>query len=487
MNSVKRAFLSMKRRRLKVLILAGLVFSLSSLFSGAISIQQAIRQTEYNLWSSLPAVASIGDDFEAVMAHQEIYNEQPMMRLDGETVRTIAELPYVRSFDFSMDFTFFNDAMKAPSQGGRGALGDIRARGVSNPFLTDAQEGIIEITEGRAFTEAEMEGLGRVVVVSEAFAQQHHLEVGSVFTLDARVYDLMAGGWANWRTDEFLIGSQSFDVEVVGLFDLIYAFDTGNEAWDTENRDRFLERVYVPLSLVEAGHRFSWDLQVEQGWVEPEWEMAGPENMPPTLFFLYDALDIPAFSQAANEILGEFWAIQDLSGNFNQLAASMETMEWIAEIILLSTFAAGMLILILIILLFLRDRRFELGIYLALGERKIKIAVQILVEILVPSLIAVAFSMGSGSFLANGISRQLLENDLLRQITQYENLEFTNRHLMLFDPGRLSAEEMMAAYETGLSSEAILFIFLAAVLTIMGAALFSLIYTLRMKPKNILM
>lgn len=79
----------------------------------------------------------------------------------------------------------------------------------------------------------------------------------------------------------------------------------------------------------------------------------------------------------------------------------------------------SLLIISLIVLLFLRDRKHELGIYLSIGETRGKIIGQILVELLLISAIALLLSLVTGNLLADSISGSLFQMDWFTNPEQY--------------------------------------------------------------------
>lgn len=77
---------------------------------------------------------------------------------------------------------------------------------------------------------------------------------------------------------------------------------------------------------------------------------------------------------------------------------------------------AGAIILSLIVMMSIRERTYEMGVLLAIGEKKWKLIGQFLVEI----IIIAALSLGVASVSGNVIANQLGEELLSQQITQVE-------------------------------------------------------------------
>jgi putative ABC transport system permease protein len=145
----------------------------------------------------------------------------------------------------------------------------------------------------------------------------------------------------------------------------------------------------------------------------------------------------------------------------------------------------------LLITLFLRDRRHEIGIYIALGEGKGKIILQMLIEVFSVSIVAITLALFAGNALSGLISNQMLEQELLR-LEREDNSHFSAGtqvpvELQLFNPGTMSVEELIAAYDTSLDAATIFLFANSALLIIAISTVVPIIYVVRLSPKKILM
>ena len=82
-------------------------------------------------------------------------------------------------------------------------------------------------------------------------------------------------------------------------------------------------------------------------------------------------------------------------------------MEKFANIFLVVVIAAGAIILALILILTLRSRFYEFGVFLSLGESKAAIIAQQLVEVGLIAVLAFMLSLRTGKMVANSISSML--------------------------------------------------------------------------------
>ena len=525
LNFMKRGWFSMKRRPGKVLILGALLFVLGNVVAGALFIQQAVANTESNLLAQLPPVAILDMDHqEAQQYFWQTGEHPPISRLTPSLVEEIAEMTEVMAFDFTSRISLLaRELVRAPFP--QELLGDLpdgitpeqveandwlslgfvdvdhierfHVMGVMNPELLLIQGGALSLLEGRTFTQAEIDGGAKKAVVPESFAQGNGLTIGSMMTLESNVYDTsslppsMGISEAGRFDDEILYFSEEIQLEVIGIFQVLQTFDLGTEDdfWGANAAIRELHNaIYIPSSLAED--LFLRNNEARQSILE-SWEIG--ELVQTATFVLEDSRDLAAFAESVQESLPDFWLVSYWDEAFSAMGGSMETMLWIADLIFWAAAGTTVLVTSLLVMLFLRDRQKEIGIYLALGEKKIKILTQILLEVLVVSLAAISLSVFSGSFLAGGISRQMMEADLIRQQEEIQadsGLAVGSIHgiaLELFNPGEMDADQMMAAFETGMDAGDLVLFAGFGMGTVGLSTLVPIVYLLTLKPKKIML
>lgn len=78
---------------------------------------------------------------------------------------------------------------------------------------------------------------------------------------------------------------------------------------------------------------------------------------------------------------------------YRSLAGPLSSVQGAAAVMVAAVLVMGAVILVLVTLLSMRAREFEMGILLSMGERKWKIILQLFIELLVPILLAVTLSI----------------------------------------------------------------------------------------------
>ena len=538
MSFFKRALLNIKRNLGKSLTLLVLVFVLATIISGAISIQQAVVRTEENLQLSLPAIATILFDrrgFELASENEGVGQEGGSMTVivgpdefvTIDDIQRIGDLEHVAHYSYSLRYgeLFSSDLVRAwgpPIPEGIDLDSDeflgmdietdmdsirnrgmdfevfLNNRGVSSPLPLEFLAGAMELLDGDGFTQEQLDQGAQVVMVSAEFAAANDLQIGSIMELEQNLFDLRgaAGNHAGSRWspaaafhEDYRTYQRIYPLEVVGIFELTRHFD-----WEHD----FLQAVFdwgdavntffMPNALIDQmqqAQRHHW-LVTENYFLL---------DMPvqfDTTFLLHDSRQMPAFMEAAHEILPDFWIIGDLSNHFSGINASMDMMLWIADLILVASVASTLVILSLLIVLFLKDRKQEIGILMALGEKKSKILLQLLSETFSISIVAMTAAVFAGSLISSGMSRQLLKTHLI----QYQEESMAQGwdpnssipwQLEAFNPGEPTVEEMMAAFDTSLNNETILLFYGIGLSSILLSASAPLTYIVRFNPKKILL
>ncbi|NLC34162.1 MAG: FtsX-like permease family protein, partial [Erysipelothrix sp.] len=139
------------------------------------------------------------------------------------------------------------------------------------------------------------------------------------------------------------------------------------------------------------------------------------------------------------------------------------------------------LILSLVIVLFLRDRKHELGIYLSLGDKRTKVVSQILMEVMMIALLGFTLSIFSGNLIAKGLSNSLVSED-----------RFNTDDGMMFYGGyyfenEVNPEDVMNAYSVNLDLPYILGFYSIGLIVVALSTIVPTVYITRLNPKKIMM
>jgi putative ABC transport system permease protein len=536
MNFFKRATTSILRRPGKTIILLLLIFILGTVISGAISVEGAVSNTNRNLRNGMRPVVSFSVDEDAMSVYAEETGEWPEWpSMTADKVREIADLPYVSQVNYSVRTWFSTTALKEyhpEMQEGEShfsvtdsemAWFSLQGTSVVEPL--PFSEGLLEMVDGRTFTDAELGAPDAYLplLVSEGFADVNHLSVGSTFdiTIDVIRPQLDWGNWdPEWESnEENIFASEVFTFEIIGIFDAVGNSDQqddngenpgmSNEDHMVQERIRELVRaLYTPNSAAIVIQRFqdenarlaleetvaieNIDLDSEDyAWITQQLEREDDQPAVTAIMELHDVSDLEAFRAEATPLLPDFMVVNDLSNAFDNISSSMETLQGIAFWVLVVSVGATLLILSLLITLFLRDRRYEMGVYLALGEKKSRIISQILIEVVATAFIAITLAVFTGNLISGTMSRTMLRNELLadndtNQIDMgwcigcdpLEDMGFTQE---------MSPEEMLQAFDVSINIQTIGLFYVVGLGAVIFSTIVPVIYVVTLNPKKVLM
>ncbi len=489
MNFIKRGFLGITRKIGKTFILLAVIFILGNLISGAVSIQQATGSVEKNIKERLGTAATVEIDWEAYdkLSESEMMDLE-LENLDVKLLKQIGELSYVKYYDYSMSTMLGSQNMESyqgeDTDEDFAVMGDMDfiLKGINYAPVIDFEEEKGKLVDGRVFTEEEVENGSSVAIISNKLAEINNLSVGDTFTLENAVYD-----YDEETDEEELIVSRDVVLEVIGLFesqaikeDTKTDSDSNNDMMDWMDMD-YQNTIYVPNEIVASEEKYNWEEYLKVADEEFVKEMEGEEfEYYQPLFVLNSPEDIEAFEEEVNPLLPEFYTVISATDQYDSISGPVESMSKLAKYVLLVAVIATVLITGLVVLLFLRDRKRELGIYLSLGESRTRVVGQILIEVMVIAVIGITLSLFSGNLLAKQVSDTMMKAD---QDEYYDDFMYYDDVFQ----ANITQDDVIDAYKVNLNSSYILAFYGIGLLTILISTIIPLVYIVRLNPKKILM
>ncbi len=385
---LKRAWISVIRNKGRTIILGVLLFVIANLVLSSISIksatEEATLQARLSLEPEITLTTNRTDLFTYIQEYRSIYGTRPsqdeinamLVPITSDIAFGIAEnSDYVIDFNFSYNTTSYaTDFYPLTTEGTLDYTQEskISVVGTYNPLMLDqfSDIGTYELTSySTAFTGADE----KVILISYNLAIENGLDIGDTISLEA--YDLT-----------------SYEFTIVGVFmteDLIVT--SGKSIADNE--------VFIPLN----------DALLLKGQ-DPE----GTFTITSAKYYLLDPLDIDAFiaesSAAFTEISSGDLTFLDVS--YDAITAPLENVAAFSDIILLISIIAAVIILTLLIVNTLKERKYEIGVLLSLGEAKLKISFQYLMELILVALLAFSLSVTTSNTVSGYLGDMLLQNEI---------------------------------------------------------------------------
>ena len=130
-----------------------------------------------------------------------------------------------------------------------------------------------------------------------------------------------------------------------------------------------------------------------------------------------------SFVKKAEKLIDtDTFSLQTNDQMYQQMLQPLNNVASFAKNIVLLVAVAGIVILTLIVMMSIRERRFEIGVLLSLGESRFKVIGQFFIELVVCMVFALGIASFSGNLVGNALGNQLLAQQTTSQTsTQKDN------------------------------------------------------------------
>ncbi|TYQ16576.1 UNVERIFIED_CONTAM: putative ABC transport system permease protein [Acetivibrio alkalicellulosi] len=404
MNFLKRSFLAVIRRKGRFFLLFFIFAVIVNMVLAGFAIQKA---TEH---ASILARQKLGGEltlaFDTQGAIEKAREEGISWRLSTKPVSqemadVIFEQPNIFERNYIVNASGYaegfepvifeeNNAMLQGEYDSRQGMAgrdrvipDVTISGVSfTDLMPSFRNGDFILIEGRHI-ETQDEG-GNVALIEENLAHLNNLNIGDIITLVAERSDV----------EEYFT--------VVGIFRAINIAATQGTGMRSMPFTQPYNLIYADYMSVIPLKTIDKETEVFEGGIDlAVFYIDDPINIERVLEDIDNMpIDMEEYILNAND-----QAYQKMMGPIENVAAFSASMIYIIII-------AGVIILALILMLFIKDRIYETGILLSMGEGKVKIISQYIAEVLIVATLAFFVSSLTGNFIAQGVGNLLLEREI---------------------------------------------------------------------------
>ena len=484
MNTLKRAILSITRKPLKSCLFIFIIFILATLMAVSISINQASENVEKNIKERLGAIVTIIPDFDSLMK-MSTDEKVEFKALPLDVIEKIGESQFIKSYNYSISATVSGKKLKQYNKNSDQKFDNLNTsfptftlKGIKTPEVKSFVTEKSVIVEGAFFTQEDIDSKKPVTVISKNFAETNGINVGDELNLES--------GSISYITSENRLGFEGtpykFTLKVVGIFEQRKKSgeenseekkpgftDSLSSAYEEINDNSF----YTPLDIVkEINSQNSED----QGTPEVEYIIRTPD-------------EIEDFKIENEELLPNGYKFLTSVDNYSKIAAPVKDTQKIAKYVLTVSIIATILITLLVMILFLRDRKHEIGIYISLGQSRTKVISQILIEVVILAIISITLSVFSGNLVAKTISSSMVQSQLETE-SESEGFDFSMVENAMADEiaaEKIDANDIAQAYSVDFSLKYVAIFYLVGLTTVVLSALASTVYIVRLNPKKIMM
>lgn len=483
MNYLKRAWLSVTRKRGKSAILFGVILILGNVIAGAIAINQSTHNVEKQIKNQLGSFATIDLDYESINNEGTSDISPEITPLSEELIKQIGSRNEVNKFDYLREGFLSVEKFKTVSLQNQSENNeDFTSESTTNVVYLngtnllkplDFDDESVKLTRGRFFNEEEQKNGKYVGIISEELAKENGLNVGDTMTLDSQFENFSSSGDSEKKK------GNDYLIEVVGIFKNL-TLEKATQQNQNAGTSFFNEQPFNKIYLTnEAVRKITEDER--SGWQNafPSAEELPENNFFTPQFILNQPEDADNFKQEVTPLLPNGYKINASTDEYDRVGSSMNRLSQISSYVVVLAVIASLVIISLIIVLFTRDRKHELGIYLAIGERRKYVFAQIVIELLLIGVSAMLISLVTGNLLGKLVSDSLLSSSLL-EANQASTEIITE--VRTIDPAMIKS-----AFQVKYTLSYIFAFLGTGIATILLSAVLPLLYILRLNPKKIML
>ena len=256
-------------------------------------------------------------------------------------------------------------------QSSRNLTGDFELDGYSSyDAMTNFVDGTYQISDGEMITDfSNLE-----CVISSELASLNEISVGDTITL---------------KNDNI---EKTYDFTVKGIYK-----DNSNENDSINMYSPSANQIITGSSVIEK-------------LVEDDSSLV--TNVTPS-FILKDEGVIEAFSSELKEKgLNEYYAVNTNLDQIESATKSIENDKTFATTFLIITLIIASIVLFVINMINIRERKYEIGVFRTIGVSKFKLTMQFVLEILIVSIICLSIGAVTGAFLSKPVGNSLLKSEI---------------------------------------------------------------------------
>lgn len=393
----KRAWLSVKRKKTKSIILFLFLFIISNLVLSAISIKNVITESMNLAKKSLGGEVSLSMNMEKLRNNFMDNKEEPSIddkkenmekmhdkmdesNITKSDVDKLKNIKYVKDikYTFSVDGEESSFKLYSNSTEEDGENKDFSKRDNMNNSLQieaintfklqdDYVNKTIEFTEGEAFDEDDND----TVIISYELANSNNLSINDKI----KVKDS---------------SGNEHELTIIGIYQ-----NTDSRGFNNYNK------IYINTS---TGEKFLSEDDYNNG----------NYKVSSAIFYLDNPENSDKFISKAKKLITDlddrYLKLDIDKESYEQMVSSLEGVSKFSNTILIVVVLASIVVISLMVINSLKDRNYEIGVLLSLGEKKKKIVGQFIIELILISTIAFVLSIGSSSLISQKLADTVLES-----------------------------------------------------------------------------
>ena len=370
MTIIKRAWTAVARKRRRSLTIALIMTLIFTLLIGTLTVQQTMAQLKQSVERNIRAGFSVA-------------SKQPSGEVPMETARQVQRLDKVKAHNFQSETTAGLPGKQLIDTAGSGVqldsnvAGEAKVTGATQSDLLSEFTGrFYQLEQGKHLTEHDQ----NAALIHKTFAEKNNIKPGDKL-------DITKDG-------------RRVTVTVTGIF-------SGKG-----------EKPAVLQSDMAENHLIT-NLAAAQ-------QLTGSQQLTRATYFAENPHQLKSLTDRTKSLPNVDWQKFSLTDNGAAFAGVLQNIAGIQNILTIATIgaaAAGLAVLSLVLVFWVRGRLHEIGILLSIGTSKRQIIGQFLAELAIIAAVSSVFALGIGSVASSQISTALTA-----QTDQSQRIEKTVVH-----------------------------------------------------------
>ena len=141
------------------------------------------------------------------------------------------------------------------------------------------------------------------------------------------------------------------------------------------------------------------------------------------IYYLNNKEDIDAFTSEVKEKgLGEYYTLKNNIEELENATSSINNVKNFATTFLIITLIIGGVVLVVINMINIRERKYEIGVLRTIGMKKGKVVFQFMLELLIVCIFSLSIGAGVGAMTSVKVANNLLTNEIENANSEYEDI-----------------------------------------------------------------
>lgn len=263
--------------------------------------------------------------------------------------------------------------------------GDFRFSAYSDiAYIDSFINGTNKITEGEMFDNDNEEN---VIVISSDLASENDLKIDDTITFYVD------------STDE------TIDFKIIGIYE-----DSSDNSNNFMNMNAMMSsnQIYTTLTGMEK------ILELKDN----------TNNTLNAKFYLNNSDDLENYSnELRNKGLSDYYTINDNTESILSTLKPIQNISNFSITFLIVVCIVAVLVIGILTMINIRDRKYEIGVLRAIGMSKAKVMLQLLIEITIVTVIAIIIGLGLGKILSQPVTNAMLKSEIESYQEEQNNIK----------------------------------------------------------------